>query len=43
MISNSAKLDSRTKQHNQSGVSTSDGSRYGADKIVAEKKKKNKK
>ena len=27
MISNSAKLDSRTKQHTQSGVSTSDGSR----------------
>ena len=27
MMSNSAKLDSRTKQHTQSGVSTSDGSR----------------
>ena len=27
MISNSAKLDSRTKQHTQSGVSASDGSR----------------
>ena len=27
MISNSAKLDSRTKQHTQSGVSKSDGSR----------------
>ena len=27
MASNSAKLDSRTKQHTQSGVSTSDGSR----------------
>ena len=27
MISNSAKLDSRTKQYTQSGVSTSDGSR----------------
>ena len=27
MISNSAKLDSRTKQHTKSGVSTSDGSR----------------
>ena len=26
-VSNSAKLDSRTKQHTQSGVSTSDGSR----------------
>ena len=43
MISNSAKLDSRTKQHTQSGVSTSDGSRDGANKIVAEKKKKKKK
>ena len=27
MVSNGAKLDSRTKQHTQSGVSTSDGSR----------------
>ena len=27
MVINSAKLDSRTKQHTQSGVSTSDGSR----------------
>ena len=27
MVSNSAKLDSRTKQHTQSGVSTSEGSR----------------
>ena len=27
MISNSAKLDSRTQQHTQSGVSTSDSSR----------------
>ena len=27
MISNSAKLDSRTKQHTQSGVSMGDGSR----------------
>ena len=27
MVSNSEKLDSRTKQHTQSGVSTSDGSR----------------
>ena len=46
MVSNSAKLDSRTKQHTQSGVSTSDGSRDIAatkgDKIVAEKKKKKK-
>ena len=46
MLSNSAKLDSRTKQHTQSGVSTSDGSRDIAatksDKIVAGEKKKNK-
>ena len=46
MVSNSAKLDSRTKQHTQSGVSTSDGSRDIAvtkgNKIVAEKNKKNK-
>ena len=27
MVSNNAKLGSRTKQHTQSGVSTSDGSR----------------
>ena len=27
MVRNSAKLDRRTKQHTQSGVSTSDGSR----------------
>ena len=27
MVSNSAKLDSRTKHHTQSGVSTSNGSR----------------
>ena len=44
MVSNSAKLDSRTKQHTQSGVSTSDGSRdiaaTNGDKIVAGKKKK---
>ena len=44
MVSNSAKLDSRTKQQTQSGVSTSEGSRDNAatkgDKIVAEKKKK---
>ena len=47
MVSNSAKLDSRTKQHTQSGISTSDGSRDIAatkgDKIVAEKRKKFKK
>ena len=36
MVSNSAKLDHRTKQHTQSGVSTSDGSRD----IAAEKNKK---
>ena len=39
MISNSAKLDSRTKQHTQSGVSTSDGSRDMArTKLWQEKK-----
>ena len=27
MVSNSAKLDCRTKQHTETGVSTSDGSR----------------
>ena len=44
MISNSAKLDSRTKQHTQSGVSTSDGSRdTSATKSWREKKKKKKK
>ena len=47
MVSNSAKLDSRTKQHTQSGVSTSDGSidiaATKGDKIVAEKKKEKKK
>ena len=42
MISNSAKLDSRTKQHTQSGVSTSDGSRdIAATKSWRKKKKKN--
>ena len=41
MVSNITKLDSRTKQHTQFGVSTSDGfQRYRGDKIVAEKKKK---
>ena len=41
MISNSAKLDSRTKQHTQSGVSTSDGSRdIVATKSWRKKKKK---
>ena len=47
MVSNSAKLDSRTKQHAQSEFSTGDGSRDIAatkgDKIVAEKKKEKKK
>ena len=41
MISNSAKLDSRTKQHRtQSGVSTSDGSRDMAPTKSWPKKKK---
>ena len=41
MVSNSTKLDSRTKQHTQSGVSTSDGSRaIAATKSWREKKKK---
>ena len=41
MISNSAKLDSRTKQHTKSGVSTSDGSRdIAATKSWRKKKKK---
>ena len=39
MVSNSAKLDSRTKQHTQSGVSASNGSRDMARTKVAEKKK----
>ena len=44
MISNSAKLDSRTKQHTQSGVSTSDGSRdIAATKSWRKKWKKKKK
>ena len=42
MVSNSAKLDCRTKQHTQSGVSTSDGSRDMVRTKVAEKKKKKK-
>ena len=41
MVSNSAKLDSRTKQHIQSGVSTSDGSRdIAATKSWRKKRKK---
>ena len=44
MISNSAKLDHRTKQHTQSGVSTVDGSRdMAATKSWRKKKKKKKK
>ena len=44
MVSNSAKLDSRTKQHTQSGVSTSDGSRdIAATKSWRKKRKKNNK
>ena len=44
MISNSAKLASRTKQHTQSGVSTSDGTRDMAPtKSWRKKKNKNKK
>ena len=43
MISNSAKLDRRTKQHTQSGVSTSDGSRDMAATKLWRKKKINKK
>ena len=41
MIRNSAKLDSRTKQHTQFGVSTSDGSRdMAATKSWRKKKEK---
>ena len=43
MVSNSAKLNCRTKQHTKSGVSTSDGSRDMARTKVAEKKKKKRK
>ena len=44
MVSYSAKLDSRTKQHPQSGVSTSDGSRdITATKSWQKKRKKEKK
>ena len=42
MVSNSAKLDSRTKQHTQSGVSTSDGFRDIAE-TKSWRKNKNKK
>ena len=43
MVSNSAKLDSRTKQHTQSGVSTSNGSRDMARTKSWRKKRKEKK
>ena len=43
MVSNSAKLDCRTKHHTQSGVSMSDSSRDMARTKVAGKKKKKKK
>ena len=43
MVSNSAKLNCRTKQHTQSGVSTSDGSRDMARTKVAEKKENKRK
>ena len=43
MVSNSAKLDRRTKQHTEFGVSASNGSRDIARTKVAEKKKRKKK
>ena len=43
MVSYSAKLDSRTKQHTQFGVSVSNGSRDMAQTKVVEKKEKKKK
>ena len=42
MVSNSAKLDCRTKKHTESGVSTSDGSRDMARTRSWRKKKKKK-
>ena len=42
MVSNSAKLDRRTKQHNQFGVSARNGSRDMAGQNLGEKKKNNK-
>ena len=42
MVSNSAKLDRRTKQHTQFGVSTSNGSRDMARTKSWQKKKENK-
>ena len=42
MVSNSAKLDRRTKQHTQFGVSASNGSRdMGRTKVAEKKRKKN--
>ena len=43
MVSYSAKLDHRTKQHTQFGVSASNGSRDMARTKVAEKKEKKRK
>ena len=43
MVSYNAKLDSRTKQHTQFGVSASNGSRDMARTKVAENKEKKKK
>ena len=43
MVSYSAKLDSRTKQHTQFGVSASNGSRDMARTKVAEKREKKEK
>ena len=40
MVSYSAKLDSRTKQHTKFGISASNGSRDMAPTKVAEKKEK---
>ena len=42
MVSNSAKLDRRTKQHTEFGVSASNGSRDMGRTKVAEKKKRKK-
>ena len=43
MVSNSAKLDRKTKQHTEFGVSASNGSRDMGRTKVAEKKEKKKK
>ena len=43
MVSNSAQLDRRTKQHTEFGVYASNGSRDMARTKVAEKKEKRKK